>query len=392
MERYLSGPESYKLATHKICIVCTTPLTIHFFFKRHLEGLANFSDVDLLINLSNEKFTPDIDLPIRVIDFSITRQIKLISDIKALLILVKHFTFNKYDLVWGIGPKAGLISMLASWICRVRCRLFIFQGEVWASKKGLGRLFLKTMDRLTVLFSTSVLAVGFSEKNYLESQGVAEKDQIQVLGSGSICGVDLIKFQPDRNPKEKLRSDLSIPLQARVCLFLGRINRDKGILDLVDAFKLAHQKSPNLFLLIIGPDEFGMSHQIRSKLAAYEHSYKLLDFVTNAEKYYSIADFFCLPSYREGFPISILEAAASGIPTIGSDIYGINDALIDGITGIQFPVGDIAALEKSILKFSDSSAYCEELGQAARNRVVMNYEQSMVCDCYINFIKELVEN
>ncbi|QWD89170.1 glycosyltransferase [Polynucleobacter sp. MWH-CaK5] len=376
----------------KICIVCATPLTVHFFFKRHIEGLANFSDVDLLINLSNEKFTPDIDLPIKVIDFPITRQIKLISDIKVLLILVKHLILNKYDLVWGIGPKAGLISMLASCICRVRCRLFIFQGEVWASKQGIGRFLLKKLDRLTVRLATSVLAVGFSEKKYLESQGVAKKDQIQILGSGSICGVDLKKFNVNRDVKEKLRSDLSIQLQARVCLFLGRINRDKGILDLVDAFKLAHQKSPNLFLLIIGPDEFGLNQLIQSELVGYENSYKILDFVTDTEKYYSVADFFCLPSYREGFPISILEAAASGIPTIGSDIYGINDALINGVTGIQFPVGDIAALANSLLKFSDNSEYCEGLGISARNRVVLNYEQSMVCDRYVNFMRELLKN
>ncbi len=384
--------ESSSAQKVKVCVVCATPLTIHFFFKRHLEGLAHFSDVDLLINLSNEKFTPEIDLPVRVIDFKITRQINLLSDIKALFALIKHLMLNKYDLVWGIGPKAGLISMLASWICRVRSRLFIFQGEVWASKRGMGRFFLKTMDQLTVSSASSVLAVGFSEKNYLESQGVVKKDQIQVLGLGSICGVDLKKFNPKHDMKKKMRSVFSIPVQARVCLFLGRINKDKGIFDLVAAFKLARKKSPNLFLLIIGPDEFRLNQLIRSELTGYENAYKILDFVRDAEKYYSVADFFCLPSYREGFPISILEAAASGIPTIGSKIYGINDALIDGVTGIQFPVGDIGELEKTLLKFSDDTAYCEKLGNAARNQVVLNYEQTMVSDRYINFIKELVKN
>lgn len=371
--------------------MCATPLTIHFFFKRHLKGLANFSEVDLLINFTNEKFTPEIELPVKVIEFPITRQINLISDIKVLFMLIKHFTLNKYDLVWGIGPKAGLISMLASWIRRVPNRLFIFQGEVWASKRGFARFFLKTMDQLTVRLASSVLAVGFSEKNYLESERVVKKNQIQVLGSGSICGVDLNKFNLNPDVKEKLRSDLSIPIQARVCLFLGRINRDKGILDLVDAFKLAHKKSPNLFLLIVGPDEFGLNHLIRSQLVGYENSYKILDFVGDAENYYSVADFLCLPSYREGFPISILEAAAMGIPTVGSDIYGISDALIDGVTGIRFPISDIGALEKALLKFSDNSSHCDSLGKAARNRVVLNYEQTMVCDLYINFIKGLVK-
>ncbi len=376
----------------KICIVCATPLTIHFFFKNHLHVLSDFSDVHLLVNLNNEKFTPDMELPVKVIHFSITRQINLISDVKALFQLIKYLLLNKYDLVWGIGPKAGLISMLASWVCGVRHRLFIFQGEVWASKQGLGKFLLKTMDRLTVHFATSVLAVSFSEKIYLESEGVAKINQIQVLGSGSICGVNLKKFHPSREVKEKLRSNLSISLQARVCLFLGRINRDKGILDLVQAFKLAHKKSPNLFLLVIGPDEFGLKKTIRSELAGYEHAYKLLDFVANPESYYSAADFFCLPSYREGFPISILEAAASGIPAIASDIYGVNDALVQGLTGIQFPVGDIAALKNALLKFTNNSTYCEELGNAARSRAILNYEQSMVCHRYINVIKELLKN
>lgn len=384
--------ESSSARKVKVCVVCATPLTIHFFFKKHLEGLVNFSEVDLLINLSNEKFTPEMDLPVKVFNFPITRQINLISDIKVLFVLIKYLILNKYDLVWGIGPKAGLISMLASWICRVQNRLFIFQGEVWASKRGFARFFLKAMDQLTVRLASSVLAVGFSEKNYLESQSVVKKDQIQVLGLGSICGVDLNKFNLNADVKEKLRSDLSIPIQARVCLFLGRINRDKGILDLVDAFKLAHKKSSNLFLLIVGPDEFGLNQLIRSQLVGYENSYKILDFVSDTENYYSVADFFCLPSYREGFPISILEAAAMGIPTVGSDIYGISDALIDGVTGIRFLVGDIGALEKALLKFSDNWAYCENLGNAARNRVVLNYEQTMVCDLYINFIKELVKN
>lgn len=376
----------------KICVVCATPLTIHFFFKNHLKELANFSQVHLLLNLNNEKFTPDLDLPLNVTHLSIARQVSFISDVKVLFSLIKHLQLNDYDLVWGIGPKAGLIAMLSSWICGVRHRLFVFQGEVWSSKRGLSKVFFKIMDKLTALFATSVLAVGSSEKRYLEFEGVVNKNEIKVLGSGSICGVDLKKFHPDSEVKQKLRSDLSIPLTARVCLFLGRINQDKGIMDLVQAFKLAHKKSPDLFLLIIGPDEFGLNQAIQDELYGYEQFYKIIDFVADPEQYYCLADFFCLPSYREGFPISILEASACGIPSIGSDIYGINDAIVDGVTGIQYPLGNIAELGNSLLKFSNDPSYCEELGRAARNRVTLNFEQDSVCTRYVNFIKELVKN
>ncbi len=354
--------------------------------------MANFSQVHLLLNLNNEKFTPDLDLPLNVTHLSIARQVSFISDVKVLFSLIKHLQLNDYDLVWGIGPKAGLIAMLSSWICGVRHRLFVFQGEVWASKQGLSKVFFKTMDKLTALLATSVLAVGSSEKRYLEFEGVVNKNQIKVLGSGSICGVDLKKFHPDFEVKQKLRSDLSIPTAARVCLFLGRINQDKGIMDLVQAFKVAHKKSPDLFLLIIGPDEFGLNQVIKYELRGYEQFYKIIDFVADAEQYYCLADFFCLPSYREGFPISILEASACGIPSIGSDIYGINDAIVDGVTGIQYPVGNIAALENSLLKFSKNPSYCEELGRAARNRAVSNFERDSVCARYVYFIKELVKN
>lgn len=379
-------------AKSKICIVCATPLTIHFFFKNHLRNIAEYAEVDLFINLNNEKFTPDLDLPLNVTHLSIARQVSFISDVKVLFSLIKHLQLNDYDLVWGIGPKAGLIAMLSSWICEVRHRLFVFQGEVWASKRGLSKFFFKTMDKLTALFATSVLAVGHSEKKYLEFESVVNKNKIQVLGSGSICGVDLKKFHPDFEVKQKLRSDLSVPLTARVCLFLGRINQDKGIMDLVQAFKLAHKKSPDLFLLIIGPDEFGLNQAIQDELYGYEQFYKIIDFVADPEQYYCLADFLCLPSYREGFPISILEASACGIPSIGSDIYGINDAIVDGVTGIQYPLGNIAELGNSLLKFSNNPSYCEELGRAARNRVTSNFEQDSVCTRYVNFIKELVKN
>ncbi len=384
--------DSKVLKKKKLCVVCATPLTIHFFFKTHLSIISEFVDVDLLVNLNNETFTPDIELPVNVIHLEIARQVSFTSDIKVLFSLIKRLQLNDYDLVWGIGPKAGLMAMLSSWICGMRHRLFIFQGEFWASRRGLSKFFFKTMDKLTALFATSVLAVGHSEKKYLELEGVVNKNHIQVLGSGSICGVDLKKFHPDFEVKKKLRSDLSIPLTARVCLFLGRINRDKGVMDLVQAFKLSHKKSPDLFLLIIGPDESGLNQSIQYELHGYEQSYKILDFVADAEQYYCLADFLCLPSYREGFPISILEASACGIPSIGSDIYGINDAIVDGVTGIQYPVGNIAELGISLLKFSNNPSYCEELGQAARNRAVSNFERDLVCARYVNFIKELLKN
>jgi len=376
----------------KICIVCSTPLVIHFFLQAHIRVLAQHYDVTVMTNPANDTQTPPLDLPVKKKVIGIRRQITLLSDLKALLQIVRLLRNDNFDLVWGVGPKGGLLGMLAALLCRTPVRLFIFQGEVWASRKGIWRELIKSMDKITAHSATHLLAVSHSEREFLIQEKVVRPASIGVLGEGSIGGVDLQYYQPSPQRKAMIRAELGIPASATVALFLGRLHPDKGILDLLSAFVQARKECPNLWLLIVGPDEGNFVQVIPQMLGESMACCRMVGFTTEPRDYFAAADFLCLPSYREGFPVSILEAGACGIPAIGSDIYGVKDAIRDQQTGLIFPPHDIHALSRLLVRLYQSPSLCRALGEAAAQRVGEEFEQKTVIDRYINFISDCLKD
>lgn len=376
----------------KICIVCSTPLVIHFFLQEHIRELAQRYDITVLSNPANDTQTPPLSLPVREEEIAIRRQIAPLSDLKALLQIIRLLRNDHFDLVWGVGPKGGLLGMLAAVLCRIPVRLFIFQGEVWASRKGISRGLIKNMDKITARSATHLLAVSHSERDFLIQEEVVRPGSIGVLGEGSIGGVDLQRYNPSPQRKVTIREKLGIPASATVALFLGRLHPDKGILDLLAAFVQARKECPNLWLLIVGPDEGNFVQIIPKMLAESMACCRMVGFTTAPEDYFSAADFLCLPSYREGFPVSILEAGACGIPAIGSDIYGVKDAIRDQQTGLLFPPHDIKALSRLLVRLYQSPSLCRALGEAAAQRVNEEFEQKIVINRYINFISHCLQD
>jgi glycosyltransferase involved in cell wall biosynthesis len=376
-----------KTVRPRICIVCTTPLAIHFFLQPHIRALAESCEITVLTNIAGDDQSPPLDLPIRILPIAIQRRISPLSDLIALTQTIAIIAKGNYDLVWGVGPKGGLLGMMAATLCRVRRRLFIFQGEVWASKHGFSRWLIKSMDRLTARCATHLLAVSHSEKDFLISERVTRPNAIGVLAGGSIGGVDTGHYTPCPERRQAMRTTLGIPQTAKVALFLGRINPDKGIIDLLHAFVKARQSGSDLWLVIVGPDEGNIVAQVPLVLGVEMAYCRIEGFTTNSADYFIAADFLCLPSYREGFPVSILEAAACGIPTVGTNIYGITDAILDNETGLLFPPHDSSALARLMSLLSDDPAILHRLGNAARHRVLKEFEQRTVVSRYVDFIR-----
>jgi glycosyltransferase involved in cell wall biosynthesis len=372
----------------RVCIICTTPLAIHFFLRSHIRALATFTDVTLVTNLESDIHTPPLDLPIRMISIEIMRKIDLGADIRTLVQLIHLLHVGSFDLVWAVGPKAGLLGMLASRFTGVKNRLFIFQGEVWASKTGFKRWLIKFMDGITARTASHLLAVSHSECAFLEVERVVPLNKISVLGAGSIGGVDTKKYQLNDVVRRDIREELAIPAYATVVLYLGRLDPDKGIFDLVHAFRRAREKCEDLWLLIVGPDEGSMTKKIQDTLGPNMSHCRFVGFTSNPAAYFSTADFLCLPSYREGFPISILEAAATGIPTIGSRIYGISDAIIEEKTGVMFETKNIEELSQAIILLTNDSSLRHRMGQAARDRVCRDFEHQVVVERYTDYFKQ----
>jgi len=372
----------------KICMLAATPLTIHFFLKPHLVELAKNHDVTLVVNLKNDCYLPPLELPIAIIDIGISRKIAPISDLLCLVKLVSLFRKSKFDLLITVVPKAGLLGMLAGLTARIPRRLHIFQGEVWAHLEGFSRILLKTCDSITAALATDVLAVSASERNFLIEQQVVNPHKIKVLGSGSIGGVDLTRFSPNPKKREQIRAALAIPADAIVMIFMGRLVADKGIHELIAAHHQLSQEHQNLWLLLVGPDEEG--DILRTGPNKWHQHVRRVPFTQEPESYLAASDFLCLPSHREGFGVVIIEAAAMGLPTIGSNIYGINDAVVNKKTGLLFQSGSVEELKVSIKSLLIDSDLRKILGANARNYVEQNYDCQEVLKNYIGYIENLL--
>jgi len=370
----------------RMCVLAATPLTIHFFLKPHLRELACHFEVTLGCNFKTDVHVTPLGLPVREVCVGIERKTAPWRDLLALFSLCQLFARDRFDIVVTIVPKAGLLGMLVAFLFRVPHRVHIFQGEAWASRRGPMRVFLKCMDMLTARLATHVLAVSASEQRFLVRERVVRTGKSRVLGAGTICGVDTEKFRPDDALRSKVRAELEIPVQAVVCIFLGRFTLDKGVLDLAKAFVRSADSRTDLWLLFAGPDEEQMEDRLRELVPPQlKDRMRILGFTKNPERQLAAADFLCLPSYREGFGMSILEAGAVGIPAIGTKIYGITDAIKDGLTGRLVPVGNIEELSKLLTLFCELPEVRLKYGTAALNRVKSTFEQRNVVEGYVRY-------
>jgi glycosyltransferase involved in cell wall biosynthesis len=371
----------------RVCVVTTTPLIVHFFIRPHLSALARQCDVTLILNMGNDTYAPPMNLPVQVISLGIMRALAPIRDFVCLYRLYLLFRREKFDQIWALVPKAGLLAMLAGRMAGVPSRVFVFQGEPWATRSGIFRWILKTADRITAACATQLLAVSSSEQQLLESENVVETGRLRVLGCGSICGVDLDRFKQNDATRRDVRTELSIPPDAIVAIYIGRLKREKGVLDLCDAFSRMGNET-RLHAVFVGPDEDGIGPQMDARLRQCESRVRRVGFTPQPERFIAAADFICLPSHREGFGMVIIEAAAMGIPAIGSQVTGVSDAIIDGKTGLQFEVGNVPQLTKALIRLANDAVLRREMGDAARTRVAEKFEQKLVVERYITFLAE----
>jgi glycosyltransferase involved in cell wall biosynthesis len=271
--------------------------------------------------------------------------------------------------------------------------LHIFQGEVWSSKTGALKIVLKLADKVTAKLATHVLAVSASERQFLIEEDIVSADKILVLGAGSICGVNLERYHPrNRNDINEARRSFGIPVDAVVVIFLGRLVSDKGINEFAFACRNLEKSCPNLWILLVGPDEEGVINLVLDRMGEMKNRTKVFGFTSEPEKYITAADFICLPSHREGFGVVLIEAGAMGLPAIGSKIHGISDAIIDNNTGILFDKGNVVELQNAIYKLYTDAPLRHFLGDAAKEYVCGSFDSKVVVSRYIEYINNLIHS
>ena len=352
----------------KICVVATIPFSLNMFMKPHIAMLAEHYDVTLIANGVEQDFSSLLNGNVRFIHINIPRKISLLNDMAALFQLYRVFRKEHFEVVHSIMPKTGLLAMVAASLAGVPHRIHTFTGQVWANKVGMTRWGLKMLDKLIASCATGLLSDSFTQRLFLMEQHIVDQQKIVVLGNGSICGVDAERFKPNLTIRKQIRFNLEIPDKAIVYLFLGRLNNDKGILDLAHAFAALADNMPHAYLLVVGPDEEGMDIKLQSILQNCSNKFHRIDFTNRPEDYMASADIFCLPSYREGFGSVIIEAAAVGLPAVASDIYGIQDAVKDGETGILHQPKNIEAIRQALVTLSNDDVMRGKMSKQAMAR------------------------
>lgn len=314
----------------------------------------------------------------------IPREISVFDDLLAVFKLTFFFRSNRFDIVHSTTPKAGLVTAIAGYIARVPVRIHTYTGQVWVEKKGLVRLLSIWGDRLIGLLNTQCYADSPSQVRFLLKNKILSKKRIDCLGFGSLAGVDLARFNPENYSeadRRLLRTELSVPPENKVLTFVGRCTRDKGVAELLKAFELGIQMGLNLTLLIVGPVEGDVLDEFHHLDKLTQKCLRLVGHTSVPERYLSITDLFVLPSYREGFGTVVIEAAAMGIPAIGTRIYGLQDAIVDNKTGRLVEPKNVQELAHAIFSLVSDDKRRHDLGAAALDRV-----QQCFSDTYVNWL------
>jgi glycosyltransferase involved in cell wall biosynthesis len=285
--------------------------------------------------------------------------------------------------VTNVGtPKAGLLGGFAAWLNRVPCRFYTLHGLRFETSRGIRRRLLIYAERLACRFAHRVVCVSQSVREKAIAFGLTNLDRTVVFGSGSCNGVDASRFTatPERVSRAAwLRYQFGIPAQAPVLLFVGRLTSDKGIPELVRAFLKLGNQFPDLHLLLAGcfEDEDPLPVDTRKSLETHPRVV-FAGPVQDIATYYAIADVVVLPSHREGLPTVILEAQAAGKPVVGASVTGIVDVVVDGETGLLFPVGDVPALAETLARLITDKTLASKLGRAGQDQVKRNFQQEQV--------------
>ena len=376
----------------RVAIVVASTLQVKFFLEQHLILLSKDFDITLIVSNDHPKILEEMVLPVRILNVAIERKISVRKDILALFGLIKIFTSENFDLIHTMNPKAGLLGMLAAVVVQVPIRIHTFQGEVWVGMRGIKRQIFIFIDRLIAALATNLLVVSFSEMRFLIDSHIISPHKSMVLAHGSIGGVDLTKFSPSARLRESMRHELLIPDETVLLLYMGRLTREKGIYELFRVFeRLQHELTQPILLLLVGPDEDNIHTYFANNFSARVNQVQFFDYTSNPQKYLAAADILVLPSHREGFGVIIIEAAAMGVPTVATDIYGIQDAVIKNETGLLFRLGDEQDLCDKLKQLILDKRLREVLGENARSRAIKFFDQQYVLAAFLDYYHTLFD-
>ncbi|MDR9457403.1 MAG: glycosyltransferase family 4 protein [Salegentibacter sp.] len=364
----------------KLIRITTIPLSLEKLLEGQLSYMNQYYQVTAVSAEKERLERYGKDNGVNTFWVEMTRAITPLMDAKAVWKLYNYFKKEKPLIVHTHTPKAGIVGMLAAKLAGVPLRLHTVAGLPLMETTGNKRKLLDFVEKLTYKLATRVYPNSRGLEEIILKEGFAEEEKLKVLGKGSSNGIDTSYFDPSNFSEEdkiNIRQELNIPENDLIFIFIGRLVSEKGINELVAAFKRLQERKPELSLLLVGPFEEELDPISEESKEIIENHPKIYTtgYQADVRPYLAVSDVLAFPSYREGFPNVVMQAGAMGLASIVSDINGCNEIIVEGKNGMIIPVKDEGALFNAMELIAQNEDYRIRLASNSREEICKYYER-----------------
>jgi glycosyltransferase involved in cell wall biosynthesis len=378
----------------KIMRITTVPISLKNLLKGQLKYMSSFFNIIGISSPGNEIKDIEKEEGIRVIEIEMTRSITPLKDLISAYKLYKTFKKEKPFIVHTHTPKAGTVGMIASKLAGVPHRLHTIAGLPLVETTGAKRSLLNVVEKITYACATKIYPNSFGLKNIILSNNFTKPNKLKVIGNGSSNGIDVDYFYREKlnsTQISSLKNNLNVHNNDIVFIFVGRLVTDKGINELISAFKNICIKYSNVKLLLVGTFESELDPLHEDTLKEIESNNNILavGWQTDVRPYFAVSNVLVFPSYREGFPNVVMQAGAMNLPSIVTDINGCNEIIKDNVNGIIIPPKSEKELFSAMMRLIGNPDERIAFARASREVICANYKREFIWEALLQEYKDL---
>lgn len=370
----------------KIAHITTVDMSLRFLLLNLLGELIRAGYEITGISSPGTNILQIESMGIRCISVQMTRNLTPVADLVSLCRLYQVMRKERFTIVHTHTPKAGLLGQLAARIAKVPIVVNTVHGFYFhRHMRPLWRLFYISLERIAALCSDLVFFVNEEDLVTAIHKKIGSPAKMQLLGPGGI-GIDLARFDRHSLSKtaiERKRAELGLPENAQVVGFVGRLVAEKGLLEFLRSARMILRELPNVRFLVVGCVDHEKPGAVTPNTA---HDYgieKACIFTGLREdmpELYSLMDVFVLPSHREGFPLTLMEASAMRIPCVATNVRGCRQAVAHNQNGLIVPLGDVSALAHAIIELLTGREKARRMGEEGRRLALERFDERLVFD------------
>ncbi len=381
----------------RLCVVINPAFALRTCYGEQFTQLQSMGyEITALAGASEEEHNSARALGVKTHVVPMARYPHLLRDISCLFKLWMVFRRERFDVIQVSTPKASLLGIIAARLAGSRGIMYLVRGRAYECKPSMLRWIYSRLDSLCCTLADMVVPVSASLRDQLVREGICHPGKLRLVAAGSSQGVDATAYSPSLarlKAADEIRTSLQLSVHSQLVLFVGWVRREKGVIELVEAIRTLRAENVDIHLLVLGdanePDDIDA---MTWRLLRDEAGFHWHPWAGDTAPYYHASDMVVLPSWREGFPRVVLEAAAAGKPVITTDVTGCRDSIIPDTTGLLVPPRDPTALVAAMRKLYENSDLRETMGQHAALHVRQEYSRTNVWNGIEVLLRELANS